>query len=105
TGSSAKTGEVTRYLSTYGPAQIDRAVLIGPIPPYLPQAPENPDGVPGSRSTGFRQAAVADTPPCSRASSAISAISTSSAVTGSGTRRTAPASTWQSRCPPSPPTT
>jgi non-heme chloroperoxidase len=61
-GHSMGTGEVTRYLSTYGSAKIDRAVLIGPIPPYLSQAPDNPDGVPASLFDGFRQSAAADTP-------------------------------------------
>jgi non-heme chloroperoxidase len=61
-GHSMGTGEVTRYLSTYGPAKIDRAVLIGPIPPYLSQAPDNPDGVPANLFDGFRQSAAADTP-------------------------------------------
>ncbi|HJY70132.1 MAG TPA: alpha/beta hydrolase [Streptosporangiaceae bacterium] len=61
-GHSMGTGEVTRYLSRYGSAKIDRAVLIGPIPPYLSQAPDNPDGVPANLFDGFRQSAAADTP-------------------------------------------
>jgi pimeloyl-ACP methyl ester carboxylesterase len=61
-GHSMGTGEVTRYLGTYGSARIDRAVLIGPIPPYLSQAPDNPDGVPTNLFDGFRQSAAADTP-------------------------------------------
>jgi non-heme chloroperoxidase len=61
-GHSMGTGEVTRYLSTYGSAMTDRAVLIGPIPPYLSQAPDNPDGVPANLFDGFRQQAAADTP-------------------------------------------
>jgi len=61
-GHSMGTGEVTRYLSTYGSARIDRAVLIGPIPPYLSQAPDNPDGVPANLFDGFRQSAAADAP-------------------------------------------
>jgi non-heme chloroperoxidase len=61
-GHSMGTGEVTRYLSTYGSAKVDRAVLIGPIPPYLSQAPDNPEGAPPSLFDGFRQAAAADTP-------------------------------------------
>jgi len=59
-GHSMGTGEVTRYLSSYGSAKIDRAVLIGPIPPYLSQAPDNPDGVPANLFDGFRQPAAAD---------------------------------------------
>jgi non-heme chloroperoxidase len=61
-GHSMGTGEVTRYLSTYGSTKIDRAVLIGPIPPYLSQAADNPDGVPANLFDGFRQRAAADTP-------------------------------------------
>jgi non-heme chloroperoxidase len=61
-GHSMGTGEVTRYLSTYGSGKVDRAVLIGPIPPFLSQAPDNPDGVPANLFDGFRQAAAADTP-------------------------------------------
>ena len=61
-GHSMGTGEVTRYLSTFGSGRIDRAVLIGPIPPYLSQAPDNPDGVPANLFDGFRQQAAADTP-------------------------------------------
>jgi non-heme chloroperoxidase len=61
-GHSMGTGEVTRYLSNYGSAKVDRAVLIGPIPPYLSQAPDNPDGVPANLFDGFRQSAAADGP-------------------------------------------
>jgi non-heme chloroperoxidase len=61
-GHSMGTGEVTRYLGTYGSAKVDRAVLIGPIPPFLSQAPDNPDGVPANLFDGFRQSAAADTP-------------------------------------------
>jgi non-heme chloroperoxidase len=73
-GHSMGTGEVTRYLAAYGSAdhhglqlghhrpRVAKAVLIGPIPPYLLQAPDNPDGVPHSVFDGFTQAAQADTP-------------------------------------------
>ena len=61
-GHSMGTGEVTRYLSTYGSAKVDRAVLIGPIPPYLSQASDNPEGVPANLFDGFRQSAAADGP-------------------------------------------
>jgi non-heme chloroperoxidase len=61
-GHSMGTGEVTRYLSSYGSAKVDRAVLIGPIPPYLSQAQDNPDGVPANLFDGFRQSAAADGP-------------------------------------------
>ncbi len=61
-GHSMGTGEVTRYLSNYGSAKVDRAVLIGPIPPYLSQASDNPEGVPGNLFDGFRQSAANDAP-------------------------------------------
>src|SRR5216683_6882922 len=61
-GHSMGTGEVTRYLSNYGSARVAKGVLVSPIPPYLLQADDNPDGVPQSLFDGFAQAARADTP-------------------------------------------
>jgi non-heme chloroperoxidase len=61
-GHSMGTGEVTRYLARFGSARVAKGVLIAPIPPYLLQAGDNPDGVPGSLFDGFAQAARADTP-------------------------------------------
>ena len=61
-GHSMGTGEVTRYLARYGSARVAKGVLVAPIPPYLLQAGDNPDGVPQSLFDGFAQAARADTP-------------------------------------------
>src|SRR5215472_5178701 len=61
-GHSMGTGEVTRYLAGYGSARVARGVLISPIPPYLLQTADNPDGVPQSLFDGFAAAATADTP-------------------------------------------
>jgi non-heme chloroperoxidase len=61
-GHSMGTGEVTRYLSSYGSARVAKGVLVAPIPPYLLQAGDNPEGVPASLFDGFVQAARADTP-------------------------------------------
>jgi non-heme chloroperoxidase len=61
-GHSMGTGEVTRYLGRYGSARVAKGVLVAPIPPYLLQAGDNPDGVPQSLFDGFAQAARADTP-------------------------------------------
>ena len=73
-GHSMGTGEVARYLGSYGSGdhralqlghhrpRVAKGVLVSPIPPYLLQAPDNPDGVPGSLFDGFIQAATADTP-------------------------------------------
>jgi non-heme chloroperoxidase len=61
-GHSMGTGEVTRYLSSYGSGRVAKGVLVSPIPPYLLQAGDNPEGVPRSLFDGFAQAARADTP-------------------------------------------
>ena len=61
-GHSMGTGEVTRYLRRYGSARVGKGVLVSPIPPYLLQTPDNPDGVPQSLFDGFAQAARADDP-------------------------------------------
>src|SRR5262245_59875712 len=44
-GHSMATGEVTRYLGTYGSDRIARGVLVSPIPPFLLEADDNPDGL------------------------------------------------------------
>jgi non-heme chloroperoxidase len=61
-GHSMGTGEVTRYLGRYGSARVAKGVLAAPIPPFLLQAGDNPDGVPQAVFDGFAQAAAADTP-------------------------------------------
>jgi non-heme chloroperoxidase len=52
-GFSMGTGEVTRYLGTYGSDRVTRAALFGPIPPFLLQTEDNPKGVPQSVFDGF----------------------------------------------------
>jgi non-heme chloroperoxidase len=59
-GHSMGTGEVTRYLSKYGSARVAKGVLISPIPPFLLQTDDNPQGIPGSAFDGFVQAARDD---------------------------------------------
>jgi len=59
-GFSMGTGEVTRYLGTYGSVGVSKAVLIGSIPPYLLQTDDNPKGVPKDVFEGIKQAIVAD---------------------------------------------
>jgi non-heme chloroperoxidase len=61
-GHSMGTGEVTRYLGRYGSARVAKGVLISPIPPFLLQAPDNPQGLPQSLFDGFIQSAKADPP-------------------------------------------
>jgi non-heme chloroperoxidase len=61
-GHSMGTGEVSRYLGMYGSARVARAVLISPIPPFLLQAADNPEGLPERLFEGFLRDAKADTP-------------------------------------------
>ena len=61
-GHSMGTGEVTRYLGAYGSARVAKGVLVSPIPPFLLQTGDNPEGLPASLFDGFIQAATADTP-------------------------------------------
>ncbi len=61
-GHSMGTGEVTRYLGTYGSQRATKGVLISPIPPFLLQSGDNPDGLPASLFDGFIQTARQDVP-------------------------------------------
>ena len=61
-GHSMGTGEVTRYLGTHGSARVARGVLISPIPPFLLQTDDNPEGLPASLFDGFIKEAKADVP-------------------------------------------
>lgn len=47
-GFSMGTGELGRYLGTYGSERVAKAVFLGSLEPYLLQADDNPDGVPQS---------------------------------------------------------
>jgi non-heme chloroperoxidase len=44
-GFSMGSGEVIRYLATYGSARVRKAVLLGAIPPFLLKTDDNPEGV------------------------------------------------------------
>jgi non-heme chloroperoxidase len=61
-GHSMGSGEVTRFLGAYGSARVAKGVLASPIPPFLLETSDNPDGVPQSLFDGFVQAAQSDTP-------------------------------------------
>jgi non-heme chloroperoxidase len=61
-GHSMGTGEVTRYVSSFGASRVSRGVLVSPIPPFLLQTSDNPEGLPGSLFEGFVTAAKADMP-------------------------------------------
>jgi non-heme chloroperoxidase len=59
-GFSMGTGEVTRYLGTYGSARVRKAALLGVIPPFLLKTDDNPDGVDGRVFEGIKSAIVTD---------------------------------------------
>jgi non-heme chloroperoxidase len=59
-GFSMGTGEVTRYLGTYGSAGVSKAALFGVIPPFLLKTDDNPQGVPAEVFEGIKAAIVKD---------------------------------------------
>jgi non-heme chloroperoxidase len=59
-GFSMGTGEVGRYLATYGSARVAKAVFLGSLEPYLLQADDNPEGVPQSVFDGLMEGVTAD---------------------------------------------
>src|SRR3977135_1780369 len=61
-GFSMGTGEVVRYLGTYGSARVAKAVLMGAIPPFLLKTADNSEGVDGSVFDEIKAAVVNDRP-------------------------------------------
>jgi len=61
-GHAMGTGEITRYLSTYGSARVSKAVLLSAIPPFLLKAFDNPDGVDQSVFDRIKTAVLNDRP-------------------------------------------
>jgi non-heme chloroperoxidase len=59
-GFSMGTGEVTRYLGTYGSARVRKAALLGAIPPFLLKTDDNPEGVDGQVFEEIKAAIVKD---------------------------------------------
>jgi non-heme chloroperoxidase len=59
-GFSMGSGEVVRYLSTYGSERVRRAALLGTIPPFVLKTDDNPEGVDGSVFTEIKEAIVND---------------------------------------------
>lgn len=59
-GFSMGTGEVARYISTYGSARVAKAVFLGSLEPFLLKTDDNPDGVPQDVFDGLAQAVKAD---------------------------------------------
>ena len=84
-GFSMGTGEVTRYLGTYGSKRVRKAALLGAIPPFLLKTADNPEGVDGQVFEGIKAAIVRTATPISRTSSTTSTTSMSSAAAESAT--------------------
>jgi len=59
-GFSMGTGEVGRYLGSYGSERVAKAVFLGSLEPYLLQADDNPEGVPQSVFDGLFAEVQAD---------------------------------------------
>jgi len=59
-GFSMGTGEVGRYLGTYGSARVAKAAFLASLEPFLLQTDDNPTGVPGTVFEGIREAATKD---------------------------------------------
>ncbi len=59
-GFSMGTGEVIRYLATFGSARVRKAVLLGAIPPFLLKTDDNPEGVEDKVFADIEAAIVAD---------------------------------------------
>jgi non-heme chloroperoxidase len=59
-GFSMGTGEVARYLGTYGSERVEKAVMFGAIPPFLLKTDDNPEGVDGSVFEGIKEQALKD---------------------------------------------
>jgi pimeloyl-ACP methyl ester carboxylesterase len=59
-GFSMGTGEVGRYLGTYGSARVAKAAFLASLEPFLLKTDDNPDGVDGSVFEGIEQAVTAD---------------------------------------------
>jgi len=59
-GFSMGGGEVARYIGKFGSKGMNKAVIIGGIPPFLLKTQDNPEGVDGSIFEGIQKAVAAD---------------------------------------------
>ncbi|SEF12537.1 alpha/beta fold hydrolase [Jiangella alba] len=59
-GFSMGTGEVGRYLGTYGSERVAKAAFLASLEPFLLQTDDNPTGVPADVFAGIEQAARSD---------------------------------------------
>ena len=102
-GFSMGTGEVTRYLGTYGSERVAKAALFGPSRPSCSRRPTTPRECPRASSMGSRTPSPRTATPGSSSSSTTSTTSTSSAVPVLATRPGTPVSRWRPARRPMPP--
>src|SRR5258708_16591844 len=62
-GHSMGTGEVARYLGTYGSDRVNKAVFVAPIPPFLLKTAHNPEDPAGSLFDAILQTTPTHPPP------------------------------------------
>jgi len=59
-GFSMGSGEVVRYLATYGSERVRKAALLGAIPPFVLKTDDNPEGVDGKAFADIKAAIAND---------------------------------------------
>ncbi len=59
-GHSTGGGEVARYVANAEPGRVEKAALLGAVPPIMVRSESNPDGVPLEVFDGFRAALAAN---------------------------------------------
>jgi non-heme chloroperoxidase len=59
-GFSMGGGEVARYIGRYGSKGINKAIIIGGIPPFLLKTADNPEGIDAGEFEGIQKAVAAD---------------------------------------------
>lgn len=59
-GFSMGSGEVARYLASYGSARVAKAAFLAPLQPFLLQTEDNPTGVPQEVFDGILEAVTTD---------------------------------------------
>ncbi len=90
-GFSMGGGEVARYMSRHGGANLRSAILVASVVPYMLQTEDNPNGTPQATFDEMTEGMTEDRPTSSQASSRISTASACS------TRRSAQRS-WTGPC-------
>jgi non-heme chloroperoxidase len=59
-GHSTGGGEVTRYIGRHGTSRVNKALLLGAIPPHMLKTDDNPDGVPIEAFDAIRAGVAGD---------------------------------------------